>query len=667
MNPNGTVKWTYQTDGPINNAPVVGPGGDIYVIDGEIGTGGINGLNTTRQAFRLYAITPSGSLDWSPPNNFYGPLAVGPDGTIYSSAAGLNGGSAVEALNPDGTQKWLVNYLYCAFNPVVGKDGSVTFLGFTFDLYGNLSPLTLFSFSSDGSQRFGTVVPNPPSVQYISNLQVQANGDIAYVMQEFQGPALAFDYTASGALRWNTSFSAPGKMSNLLALSNGSSFILFGGLLYDISAGGSAKLAGLLRTSQYSPNSLAQAPDGSVFAAVSGGLSEFNSSGKLEQTYSLIPSNLEPQNVSVGANSAIYFYNSSSNALTGLTESNKVLWTYATGGLYGAPSMDGAGNLYSLSTDGNLYKLSPAGQVQWKANLEQSTRGLGAFGAPASPTGGPLPSGSPAVAADGNVYLQYGTGVYSVAQSGGQINWVVNPTLGIQPWLSVVVGSNGTIYASGPNGLTAISPTGGILWRFADSNGLTCTPVIGPDGTVYTGDINGTVFALNPSNGAVRWENDFDYSLTLFISAVPNGPLLVSSGLANATLVYALDPATGNMLWTFNGNGNGVSGSAANIAVGSNGVAYTGVYNQGLYAFDANTGGLLWQSSNIGYVLGDIAIGGDGTLYVGTADRMVYALSPEDGSVIWSVAVQGPAGSPIVGSDGHIYMAGYEGNLYAIK
>ena len=56
------------------------------------------------------------------------------------------------------------------------------------------------------------------------------------------------------------------------------------------------------------------------------------------------------------------------------------------------------------------------------------------------------------------------------------------------------------------------------------------------------------------------------------------------------------------------------------------------------------------------------AIGADGTIYLGNNDGNLYALN-RDGTQKWSIA--GPAGEPVVGADGTLYVAA--GSLYAIR
>jgi outer membrane protein assembly factor BamB len=75
INPDGTIKWKYETGGALPASPAIGSDGTIYIGSMD------------RQ---FYAINPDGTLQWIYPtkNDFTSSAAIGADGTIY--AAGTN-------------------------------------------------------------------------------------------------------------------------------------------------------------------------------------------------------------------------------------------------------------------------------------------------------------------------------------------------------------------------------------------------------------------------------------------------------------------------------------------------------------------------------------------------------------------------------------------------
>ncbi|MBZ0283743.1 MAG: PQQ-binding-like beta-propeller repeat protein [Anaerolineae bacterium] len=121
VNPDGTLKWSIETDDAQFDFPTVGSDGKVYVI-----------LNEHLQADPDYllALNPAdGSTAWSfdlgsvsvGTGLTFGTNSrptVGPDGTIYAASAfGHQGYGTIFAINPDGTQKWAwdthTDSLYC--------------------------------------------------------------------------------------------------------------------------------------------------------------------------------------------------------------------------------------------------------------------------------------------------------------------------------------------------------------------------------------------------------------------------------------------------------------------------------------------------------------------------------------------------------------------------
>ena len=75
LNPNGTVKWKYETGNSLYASPAIGSDGTIYIGSED------------RQ---IYAINPNGTLKWIVPTKsvFTSSAAIGADGTIYVAGTG---------------------------------------------------------------------------------------------------------------------------------------------------------------------------------------------------------------------------------------------------------------------------------------------------------------------------------------------------------------------------------------------------------------------------------------------------------------------------------------------------------------------------------------------------------------------------------------------------
>jgi outer membrane protein assembly factor BamB len=125
LDPDGTLKWQFDTNSVPLSSPAVATDGTIYVGD-----------NTA-----LYAIFPNGKLKWT----FgiavgYSSPAIGVDGTIY---VGSNDGS-LYAITSDGTQKWKFT-TGVSGSPAIGADRTI---------YVGSGNGNLYAINSDGTQKW---------------------------------------------------------------------------------------------------------------------------------------------------------------------------------------------------------------------------------------------------------------------------------------------------------------------------------------------------------------------------------------------------------------------------------------------------------------------------------------------------------------------------------
>lgn len=89
LNPNGTIQWTYQTNGDIFSVPAIAADGTIYFTSCDN---------------KMYALTPSGSLKWRFDTGDIVSASpdIAPNGTIYIGHAD----GRVFAISPDGIELW---------------------------------------------------------------------------------------------------------------------------------------------------------------------------------------------------------------------------------------------------------------------------------------------------------------------------------------------------------------------------------------------------------------------------------------------------------------------------------------------------------------------------------------------------------------------------------
>ena len=121
------------------------------------------------------------------------------------------------------------------------------------------------------------------------------------------------------------------------------------------------------------------------------------------------------------------------------------------------------------------------------------------------------------------------------------------------------------------------------------------------------------------------------------------------------TAIHALDPATGDVLWTSDPD----AGVAASVSV-EGGVAYI-VYLAGhLSALDALTGELLWRHQveveNEDYVPPRMPTIIDGIVYYRSALCCLYALDAAAGHVLWQHETDAIVSAPAVSDQGIVYV-----------
>ncbi len=328
-------------------------------------------------------------------------------------------------------------------------------------------------------------------------------------------------------------------------------------------------------------------------------------------------------------------------------------WSYITGDqVKSSPAIGADGTIYVGSNDGNLYALYHDGSLKWSYK-----------------TGGIIIS-SPAIGADDTVYVgSQDSNVYAINPD-GTLKWIFETEDNV--YSSPVIGIDGTIYVgSYETNLYAINPDGTLRWSFATGGSIHSSPALGPDGTIYVA--SGSKFYAVSTEGTENWSLNLPVGMSALNSPAIGADGTIYAGSAG-NRVYAINP-NGTIRWSFDTRGDAVSSPA----IGADGTIYVssmpgfekGGYGK-VYAIDPN-GKLKW--SFITFVAppshwdpssSSPAIGADGTIYVGSWDDNVYAINP-DGTLKWTFDTEGPVvSSPAIGAEGHLYVGSWDGKIYGI-
>jgi outer membrane protein assembly factor BamB len=212
-----------------------------------------------------------------------------------------------------------------------------------------------------------------------------------------------------------------------------------------------------------------------------------------------------------------------------------------------------------------------------------------------------------------------------------------------------LIDDNGTIYvgSSGDFKVFAIySENGSVKWTFNTGDVVFSEPTL-KDGILYIGSRDDKLYAIYANNGTEKWH---------FTSGGPIGTgVLIDSNnivyfgtISGDNTLYAVYANNGTEKWHYT-TGNWVESTPS---VDTNGIIYFGSDDNKVYALYQN-GTQKWNfttGASIG--LPSPAIGSDGTIYIGSSDGIFYALYP-NGTQKWNFltgSVIGSGNNGIIGT-----------------
>jgi outer membrane protein assembly factor BamB len=205
--------------------------------------------------------------------------------------------------------------------------------------------------------------------------------------------------------------------------------------------------------------------------------------------------------------------------------------------------------------------------------------------------------------AEGSVFIQSNLGtIYAIDPASGHPRWSIFVR---SSGANVVSVSGTTVYVPGGDErfVSAYTTSGTLLWTTPTDSTDNGAPVLA-DGMVLQTTTAGTLYALDQATGAVDWMASTASGMSS-TPAVANGSVYVVDYDGS---VYAFSETDGTQLWASPTRRAG----GLNSATVANGVVYAATI--GVYAFDAQTGELLW-SSRTEFTNAEVCIL-DGEIYV---------------------------------------------------
>jgi outer membrane protein assembly factor BamB len=221
---------------------------------------------------------------------------------------------------------------------------------------------------------------------------------------------------------------------------------------------------------------------------------------------------------------------------------------------------------------------------------------------------------------------------------------------------------DGVIYAATDGGdIVAIdASSGAVPWR--RSLGAPITRNASADGGVlYVGTDDGRFFATDLATHDDRWHIQLADGQP-GTPTLANGRVYVVEGIQGDQThrLLALDPADGAVRWQF--------ASPAGEQVHMGGIAGGQIYamseDHNVYALDANSGAVRWTLATSGRVTTLAAIVGD-EVFFSSEDDTVRAVEARTGKVLWTWPTNGNPTMPAV-LDGRVYVGTDFGQVLAI-
>ena len=292
--------------------------------------------------------------------------------------------------------------------------------------------------------------------------------------------------------------------------------------------------------------------------------------------------------------------------------------------IFSSPAVDDNGNVYMIvrdlqsEADRNLYTISVSadGSLRWAV--------------PVATSGSNLYATTPAIAADGSIFIAHRDGkVVSLTPDGEYTEY---PSTGLSNITSgVAISRSGMVYVTGGNslGLFGYNPSTDVSWTYNTNFGgassaligalKSTTVAIGTDGTVYSvsdATSGGIIFAVDGVTGAEKWA----YTT---VGAIPDG---------------------------------GVALGADGTVYASGGEYLASTPSAGIYAINPD-GTLKWHYPSTAAVQTSPIVDSRGYIHFVDAEATYYVLTAE-GELFSSLSLgDACASSPVMDANGNLYVA----------
>jgi len=415
----GTIKWRYQTEGGVESGIVIGQDDVIYIGD--------------HSGF-FYAINPDGTEKWkikiADPIHFMAPAYTDSDGKypikaiLATPAIDKNGvvyintsSHYLHAINPDGTEKWKIPFLFNPNqwnSPTIGPDG-ILYIGSGLLNNGEIGLIPGVTIKGGG-------ILTPAHKELEMGLFALNSEDGSVLWHFAMGPTNAPPAFGPDGTIYIAGSGSPGEGADKL------------GKLFALDEKGNFKWE---FSTQYEwvEGTPSIGSDGTIYlGSIEGILYALNPDGSLKWQYMTRGGELaEPIIAKVG--------------FPDIDTNKPDYFASKQGGINCSPAIDMNGNIYFGSWDGNFYALSPEGEELWvfdtKVGKDPEIFKFYPYNEAIS--------GSPALSMDGNLYFGDIINTFWALNINGKELWRHRkPYEGVIG--SAAIGRDGTVYAATSSG-----------------------------------------------------------------------------------------------------------------------------------------------------------------------------------------------------------------------
>ncbi|MEW6200558.1 MAG: PQQ-binding-like beta-propeller repeat protein [bacterium] len=275
---------------------------------------------------------------------------------------------------------------------------------------------------------------------------------------------------------------------------------------------------------------------------------------------------------------------------------------------------------------------------------------------------------APAVSDGTLVFTTHNGNIYALEATSGSLRWSIDAggTIFSSPTIS---GDKVFISVGDPvNKVLALKlSSGAILWEFAASQPFYSTPAVS-DGIVWVGCNDGKFYGLNAASGS-KFAEFSTGGLIYASSPAISGSTVFGAGGEYDKKVYAFNEQTGALVWESEPfPGDTLVKISSVIASGDRVYLSIGYPDQKIAALNAANGQLIWYAS-----IGDITDGNyapspavaAGLLYVASRDGILHIFNAADGGNHTTVDLGAPTVSSPALADGMVFIAAQNGTLKA--